>query len=85
MHQITSCKRESTIKRKANTKVDLKTNPSSPRLENEVKEFPQTLPKPTPFTCKRIRSERETATTICSISSVFRMKSIIYQFHLTSQ
>lgn len=45
-----SCKIESNMNRKAKTNVILKTNPSSPRLEKAVKELPQTLPNPTPFT-----------------------------------
>lgn len=47
--------KETEINKKETKKVNLKTKPSSPRLEEETERPPQTLPKPVPFTWSKIR------------------------------
>jgi hypothetical protein len=49
------------IKRKAKTKVILKTSPSKPLLEEDAESPPHTLPKPVPLTWIKTARERATA------------------------
>lgn len=66
-----------TKKRKAVTKVSLKTTFSNPRLAKLAELAPQTRPNPTPLFCRRIRRTKTKPNIICKIKRIFFIFRVI--------
>ncbi len=77
---------ETRINAAAKKKVARKTNLSIPlREKEEFQELPQTRPKPVPFTCTRIPSDKRIETVTWAIKIAFCISYIIPQAQRTSQ